>query len=328
METARAVTDLPESRFDGLHAEAKAAIAVAANALRVIRERYRQAYLDELAEWHAVRDEVDRGGQLTATLGEHQAELARLELAQQSLDRMSRFVDRADTSLAWNAADPSLSSDVRMRIVEAQELERSRMAQEMHDGPAQALANAIFQVEYLERTLEREGRFSAAELRFLRELLRRELGDVRAIISHLRPPLLDEVGLDQAIRDAVDSQAAVTGLPISVELAAPAAALDATQQVVVLRIVGEALQNVRKHAAASRARVVTGREVGSWWVEVSDDGRGFDPAAVASSGRQNFGLRFMRERADLIGAECDVRSRPGGGTVVRLTIPIGGESTR
>ena len=81
-----------------------------------------------------------------------------------------------------------------MRIVEAQESERSRLAQEIHDGPAQVLSNAIFQVEYIERVIDSDERLARTELRFLRDLLRRELGSVRTFISQLRPPVLDELG--------------------------------------------------------------------------------------------------------------------------------------
>ena len=84
----------------------------------------------------------------------------------------------------------------------------------------------------------------------------------------------------------------------------------------------EALQNVRKHASASTVTVSTALDGDSWILEVRDDGRGFDAGAVAARGRSNFGLQFMRERAELIGARLDIRSRPDGGTVVRLAIPI------
>ena len=105
-----------------------------------------------------------------------------------------------------------------MRIVEAQEAERSRLAQEIHDGPAQALSNAIFQVEYIERVLDRDPRMARTELRFMRELLRRELGDVRTFISQLRPPLLDELGLDGAINDAAETTAALAGIDVATDL--------------------------------------------------------------------------------------------------------------
>jgi len=213
------------------------------------------------------------------------------------------------------------SDDLQMRIMEAQEAERSRLAQEIHDGPAQALSNAIFQVEYIERVIESDPALARTELRFLRELLRRELGDVRAFISQLRPPLLDELGLDGAIMDTVQHARDLTGLTIVTDLAAPVEALGDGQQTVVLRVAQEALQNVRKHAAASQAVVSTRVDGDDWVLEVRDDGRGFD--TEASQGRRNFGLQFMRERAELIGARIDVRSRPDGGTVVCLAIPTG-----
>jgi two-component system sensor histidine kinase DegS len=209
-------------------------------------------------------------------------------------------------------------------VIEAQETERSRLAREVHDGPAQALSNAIFQVEHVERIVETDPALARTELRFLRELLRRELGDVRTFISELRPPLLDELGLDGSILDAVEHMRTLTGLPISASLDAEADVLSGGKQTVVLRVVQEALQNVRKHASASTASVATWIEGEDWVVEVRDDGRGFDPGLIATRGRRNYGLQFMRERAELIGARLDVRSRPDGGTVVRLAIPTPG----
>jgi two-component system sensor histidine kinase DegS len=217
----------------------------------------------------------------------------------------------------------TIAADHQMRILEAQEAERSRLAQEIHDGPAQALSNAIFQVEYIERVIESDPLVARTELRFLRELLRRELGDVRAFISQLRPPLLDQLGLDGAIEDTVEHMRTLTGLEISTELLAPPSRLTDGQRTVALRVAQEALQNVRKHAAARKVAVATHLDDDAWVLEVRDDGRGFDIGAVAAGGRRNFGLQFMRERAELIGARFDVRSRPDGGTVVRLAIPVG-----
>ena len=225
-------------------------------------------------------------------------------------------------------ADPdvdALHADAQMRILAAQEGERSRLAQEIHDGPAQALSNAIFQVEYIERVVEQDPRLARTELRFLRELLRRELGDVRSYISQLRPPRLLELGLDGAIAETAENLTALTGIGVETDLAGPVDALDDAARTVALRIAQEALQNVRKHATATRVRVSTRLEANEWQLEVRDDGRGFDVGAVAARGRRNFGLQFMRERADLIGARFEVRSRPDGGTIISLAIPIGRE---
>ena len=205
--------------------------------------------------------------------------------------------------------------DVQTRIGDAQEAERSRLAQEIHDGPAQALSNAIFQVEYIERVIESDPLLARTELRYLRELLRRELGDVRAFISQLRPPLLDQYGLDGALMDTIDRTRTLSGLIITSDLAAPAGLLSDREQTVVLRVTQEALQNVRKHAAAAHVVVSTQLD-GAWVLEVRDDGRGFHPDSMAARGGRNFGLQFMRERAELIGAR------------IRRTIAAGGRYRR
>ena len=360
MDAARGASESRESRFDELYAEAKSTLGYGANSLRSVTERYREAYRDTLARWHRMRDLLEaserspartahdadaasaaaeagaedarqktiRGDveRLTGDLGRHQQELSKLELSVRSMENAWLFLERGDASLLAEVAGSGLPTDLQMRIVQAQEGERSRLAQEVHDGPAQALSNAIFQVEYIERVLDQDVPVAHNELRFLREQLRRELGEVRTFISQLRPPLLDELGLDGSIMDAVESMAALTGATVETDLRAPGERLNPSQQTAVLRIVQEALQNVRKHAGSSRAVVATTLDGGDWLLEISDDGRGFDVGTVAARGRRNFGLQFMRERAELIGARFEVRSRPGGGTVVLLSIPVGEES--
>jgi two-component system sensor histidine kinase DegS len=359
MDTGRGAPESRELRFDELYAEAKSSLGYGANNLRSVTERYREAYGELLSRWHKMRDQLEaaerapapnvendnaaaaaeagaedarqrviRGDveRLTGDLGRHQQELSKLELSVRSMENAWLFLERGDASLLAEVADSGLPTDLQMRIVQAQEAERSRLAQEVHDGPAQALSNAIFQVEYIERIIGDDVRMAGSELRFLRELLRRELGEIRTFISQLRPPLLDDLGLDGSIMDAVESIAALTGETVETDLRAPGDSLNPTQQTAVLRIVQEALQNIRKHATSKRTVVSTRLEMTNWILEVSDNGKGFDIGAVAARGRRNFGLQFMRERAELIGASFEVRSRPGGGTVVWLSIPVGEEN--
>ena len=269
-----------------------------------------------------LRSDVDT---VERELGRQQTELAKLEIAMRNLESTWLFLERGDTSLVGDGEH--VGADVQMRIIEAQESERSRLAQEVHDGPAQTLSNAIFQVEYIERVIDTDLRAARTELRFLRDLLRRELGSVRTFISQLRPPVLDELGLDGAISDAIGRTTALTGLAISADLTAAPDRLTGTQQTVVLRVLQEALQNVRKHGAASAVTVASAIDDGAWVLTVRDDGRGFDVGAVAARGRRNFGLQFMRERAELISASFEVHSRPDGGTLVRLAIPMGAEES-
>jgi two-component system sensor histidine kinase DegS len=269
-------------------------------------------------EIRAARADLARGRE---ELGRHEAELARLELAIRNLESTWLFMERGDTTLVTDTHAPAGPTEIQMRIVEAQEAERARLAQEVHDGPAQALSNAIFQADFIDRIFETDPLMARTELRFLRELLRRELGDVRSFLSQLRPPVLDELGLDGAITDTIATQAMLSGVTIEAHLDASSEGLSEAAQTVVLRIVQEALQNVRKHAAATTVVVRSLAEDGQWVLEIRDDGRGFDTAAVAARGRRNFGLQFMRERAELVGALFEVRSRPDAGTIVRLAIP-------
>ena len=213
--------------------------------------------------------------------------------------------------------------DPAARILDALEAERARLAREIHDGPAQAMTNAIFHVELAERAIGDDPARVITELHGLAERLRRELGSVRGFLSQLRPPPLDAVGLDAAIEETAAQLRAGTQVTVTTLLEASSADLDDRQRAVALRIVQEALHNVRKHARATSALVRTRWLDDTWSVEIVDDGRGFDIGAVAARGRRNFGLQFMRERAELIGARFDVRSPADGGTVVRLAIPRG-----
>jgi two-component system sensor histidine kinase DegS len=379
--------DARDGRLESLLAEAQEAVAYSANALRSVRERFREGHLEQVARWGRLRDDLataDRRGAETPAesrggggsagvsgtaadvaaadttaadvaaevaaeagaedarvralrrdetivariVGAEQSTQARLDLAIRSLESAWLFLGRDDASLVADPSGALNATDVQMRIVEAQEAERTRLAREVHDGPAQALSNAVFHVEIVERQLGRDPALAAAELRLLRELLNRELGEVRAFISQLRPPILADFGLEGAIRDTAEQIGAILGIPVTVEIDPAIAELGEALETVVLRIVQEALQNVRKHAGARRVSIRATRDVGEWAVEVQDDGRGFEVGAVAARGRRNFGLQFMRERAELIGARFEVRSRPDGGTVVRIVIPGATEESR
>jgi two-component system sensor histidine kinase DegS len=270
-----------------------------------------------------LRAEVARLG---TELGRRQAELGRIELAIANLEHTWLFLSHRDTTLVGlDGHDATAGPSIQMRIVEAQEAERNRLAQEVHDGPAAALANAIFRLEYLDRVHGDDPARVPTELRGLRDLLLRELGEVRTFISQLRPPLALEAGLEGALRDAAVQFEALVDVPVTLDLRGPADGLTLAEQTVALRIVQEALQNVRKHAAASSVVLCTAIEGDRWVAELRDDGRGFDVGAAEARGRRNFGLQFMRQRAELIGAEWEARSTPDGGTVVRLARPLANE---
>lgn len=227
--------------------------------------------------------------------------------------------------------DPETEGHSALALLAAQEQERSRLAEELHDGPAQALANAIFQIELVDRAVREDPASARAELGSLRQMLERELDVLRGYINQLRPSLGEAAGLDDALRDSADALTQRTGVPVDVRLEASGADLHQAARTVVLRVAQEALRNVAKHSAATRAWLTTFQRSSQdgaqqWILEVGDNGRGFDLETVASHpNKRHFGLRFMRERADVLGSDLTIQTDSASGTVVRLTIATEGE---
>ena len=228
---------------------------------------------------------------------------------------------------------PDTNTRFAMALLAAHEQERSRLAEELHDGPAQALANAIFQSEIIDRAVRDDPAAARTEILALRQMLERELDTLRGYINQLRPSLGEAAGLDDALRDSANAMSQRSGLPVDVRLEAPDDELHEAARTVVLRVAQEALRNISKHAGATRAWIhtfvasTTGMR--RWVLEVGDDGRGFDLESVAANpNRRHFGLRFMRERSDLLGSQLTIQTSPAAGTVVRLTIDPGEERSQ
>lgn len=221
---------------------------------------------------------------------------------------------------------PDVDPRMAMALLAAHEQERSRLAEELHDGPAQALANAIFQTEILDRAVREDPVAARAEIVALRQMLERELDTLRGYINQLRPSLGEAAGLDDALRDSANAMSQRAGVPVELHLEAPDEELHQAARTVVLRVAQEAMRNIAKHSGATRAWVhtsITGadNEGPRWLLEVGDNGRGFDYDSVAAHpNRRHFGLRFMHERAELLGSHLSIQTNPAAGTVVRLSV--------
>ncbi len=217
---------------------------------------------------------------------------------------------------------------VAQRVLESLEAERERLYRDVHDGPAQVLANAIFEVEYLERIAERAtGEVRTAlktELTNIKSQFRASLDSVRGMIYDLRPPVLSELGLTGAIRNYASEYQARYGLRVDCHLDAGDTGLEPAQELAIYRVMQEALQNVHKHAQASVVGIVWQKAKDAWVMHCTDDGVGFDLVKVARRQR-SVGLLAMRERAELIGARLQVQSTPGQGTAVTLLLPLNKE---
>jgi signal transduction histidine kinase len=237
-------------------------------------------------------------------------------------DDQRRAVDDAD------AADTGVATDETGRLIlEAQEAERARLAEELHDGPAQVLSNAVLRIRVIERALRDDPVAAIDELDSMRQDLERETERLRDYIRQLRPSVLQPGDLASELSETAGQLRQDPGLDVEIDLKAPESELDAEALTAVLRIALEALRNIRKHARAQRVRVSTltrppdEPDQAGWWIlEVQDDGKGFQVESAENVASRHFGLRFMRERAQQVGGQLEIVSGAAAGTTVRLRL--------
>ena len=202
------------------------------------------------------------------------------------------------------------------RTIELQELERRRLAGEIHDGISQRVVSLSYHLSAAGELLPPGHDDVAAELAAARALASAALDETRHAITGLRPAVLDDLGLAASLETLA---ATVPGVAVDVE--AEDCPLPAHVETALFRIAQEALQNITKHAGAEHARLALYPQEEKAWLVVSDDGVGFD-TAPGSGRREGFGLAGMHERATLIGAQLFVASRPGDGTTIKVSVPL------
>ena len=237
----------------------------------------------------------------------------------------ARFTDEdvrlaeAFASRAAVAVDLSerVARDALRQVVSAQELERRRLARELHDETGQALTSILLKL----KSIEDEGdpaRLAEATAE-LRELVVATLQDVRALAVELRPKALDDFGLVSAIERLVETFAEQTGIDVDLEPRLGSDRLPREIETTLYRITQEALTNVVKHAHATRVSIVLTRRDGAVSAVIEDDGRGIDSGDRTGDG---LGLVGMRERVALVGGRLVVEAPPGGGTALSIEVPV------
>jgi len=202
------------------------------------------------------------------------------------------------------------------RTVEAQEIERRHLAGEIHDGISQPLISLWYHLHAAEAA--EEPTVVAHELGRAKDLTSAALDEARRAIAGLRPSTLDDLGLGPSLESLAHT---VAGPEVEVDIGP--ARLPPHVEVALYRIAQEALQNVMKHADASRVTLRLSSARGCVQLAVEDDGSGFKPAEAARNrnGDPTYGLAGMRERAELVGARLQVTSTPGSGTRVLVEVP-------
>ncbi len=206
------------------------------------------------------------------------------------------------------------------KIIKAQEEERRRVSREIHDGPAQTMANIVFRAEVCERLIDIDMVRAKKEFSELREQVRMCLKETRKIIFDLRPMTLDDLGLVPTVKRFLDTAKERSGIIPTVRLIGEERRLDSYVEVGLFRTIQEAVNNVEKHAQANNVNVVIEFRKEIMSVIIEDDGIGFD--AAENVGSESFGLVGMRERIKLLNGELVIKSQAGAGTKIMIKINL------
>jgi len=209
------------------------------------------------------------------------------------------------------------------QLIDSQELERKRIAAELHDHLGQKLLLVKNHLLLATRTTEAPAAPNP-DLADALTLVTEALQEVREISHNLRPHLIDELGLSKSIESMVRRLARSSGLTVTTDVEPVDRLLADAAEINLYRIAQESLNNIVKHAGARQATVVLRRSGNSVLLRVVDDGCGFDVEALTrgSERHTSFGLMIMAERATMMGGELDLQSDPGLGTTLTAILPI------
>jgi len=220
---------------------------------------------------------------------------------------------------------------IGLKIILAQEDERKRIAREIHDGPAQSLANMILRTEIAERMLETQDLdMIRNELVDLKEQVRIGLGEIRKIIFNLRPMALDDLGLVPTLRKFVQDFEERTRIRAVFETNGKEKRLPSAMEAAMYRLVQEAFNNALKHASPTYILLEMTFSEDAIHLAITDNGCGFSVEQVTAKARQHsqFGLVGVKERVDLLQGKIDIESAIGQGTKIKIQVPINTEQRK
>lgn len=261
-----------------------------------------------------------------------------------SLRQMQVTIDRAENlmtkvTMAVNLLQGGIGEAVQtkneeqrqemgLQLIRAQDEERRRVAREIHDGPAQTLANIVLRLEISEKLLELDPDRVKAELKDLKNLVKSNLQDIRRIIFDLRPLALDDLGIVPAIARYLDNFQENYGINCDLRIEGSEKRILPAMEVALFRLIQEGMTNVAKHARSVKVDISLIYEEEWLTVRIQDYGVGFQVNSNLTASGEHFGLIGMRERVEMFSGRFSVRSTIGKGTTIELSIPSRHEEER
>jgi len=253
-------------------------------------------------------------------------QLEKLQSDQSHLKKYSDLIARTlqvmegRSSIEVETEDAPIGGAIE-RVISAQEEERRKLSRQIHDGPAQALANFILQTEIAMRLFDRDPDQAKEELGNLKAASESTFSQVRDFIFDLRPMMLDDLGLIPTARRYVEAFEDKTGLDISLVVTGSERRVESHLEVLTFRALQELLGNIRDHAQATQVKIVLDMDIQNLRLTIEDNGRGFDAEKMGSEEMQDRGLRTLRDRLAMVSGTLEVDSTVGEGTHITFTIP-------
>lgn len=210
--------------------------------------------------------------------------------------------------------------DIEIKLLEEQELEKKRIARELHDSTVQNLTMLIHKTELCSKLIEKDPIQAKMEMHMMSDTLRSCINEMREIIFDLRPMVLDDLGLSIALERFITQQMLQREIKIELSVRGKEPKLLPVVKTTLFRIITEACNNALQHANPQNVSIMVTYEKEYFCAEIKDDGCGFETESQKQK-EKNFGISIMRERAYLLKGAFTIESQIGKGTVVTVKIP-------
>lgn len=257
-----------------------------------------------------------------------------------NIDNSEKIINQISIAMAYlegdilsvlEGADKNSEMFIGIKILEAQENERKRISRDIHDGPAQHIANIIMKADICNKIIQKDLEEGLKELSDLKESVKVALKEVRSIIFDLRPMTLDDLGLNKTIEQSVKSISEEFNIDVKLKLKPMDTQVESIIQVAVFRIIQEIFNNIKKHSKAKNVEVKL--DFGTKYLRllISDDGIGFDVEEtlkrVKSKGN-SYGLIGILDRVNQLQGQIHIESLSGAGSVYNVVLPVNREVIR
>jgi two-component system sensor histidine kinase DegS len=284
-----------------------------------IRTKYDEA-MDARFRLATMRGQLEKFQDNRATLEKQQTLLSNL------LNKI-QGVGSIAADAPQDIAVPRASVNI-VRIVQAQEEERQRLARQMHDGPAQSLTNFILQTEICQRLFDRDPERAAEELNNLKSTASVTFQKVRDFIFDLRPMMLDDLGVVPTVRRYVDSFREKNDIEVKLDILGDERRLETHREVLIFRAIQELMAQARDYANATNVSIRLDMTSNTIKIQVVDNGRGFDAESIFTGGEDQpvadpraQSLVTLKEKFELVGGSFSAQSSETDGTTIRLELP-------